>query len=110
MNESQNFAYLLLSYTAQGDLEIVAVGESARALIEALIDFELIDAETMVNPLTYADGKDRFVPLGEHLPNWKKDLPLLTRNEFNEWFKFDYRIDLYPMMHEKKENNFSETP
>lgn len=97
MKQSQNFAYVLLAYNSRGETEIFAIGESARALIELLVESNYIDNETMVDPT--GDG---YQMLGEYLQDWKENLPLLSRNEFNDWFAYDFRIDLYSMTQEKK--------
>ena len=103
MKKSQQFAYVLLSYTPKGDTEIMAVGESAHALIEAMIELGFIEGDVLIDPEVHGDGKSYFQPLDEYLPNWKQQLPLLSRNEFNEWFAYNYRIDLYPLIQEKEE-------
>ena len=104
MKQSQNLAYVLLAYNSRGETEIFAIGESVRALIELLIESNYIDNETMVDPT--GDG---YQILGEYLQDWKENLPLLSQNEFNDWFAYDFRIDLYPMTQEKNKK-VSKTP
>lgn len=97
MKQSQAFIYVLLAYNGRGETEILAIGESTRALIELLIKSNYIDNETLINPTGYG-----YQFLGEYLQSWKENVLFFSQDKFNDWFAHDFRIDSYSIVQEKK--------
>ena len=85
---------------ANADCNIICVGESMSAVIDGMIEMGLIRGDTQVTPL--ATGNAQFL-LEDYLPSWKTEVRLLTKNEFNDWFRFcDYEAWEYELFTDKK--------
>ena len=85
---------------ANVDCNIICAGESMSAVIDGMIEMGLICGDTEITPL--ATGNARFL-LEDYLPSWKTEVRLLTKNEFNDWFRFyDYEAWEYELLTDKK--------
>jgi hypothetical protein len=79
---------------------VVCAGESMSAVIDDMIEAGLIDENTQITPLAMSNAR---YTLEDYLPSWRTELRLLTKNEFNDWFKsYDYRAWEIPFATEKK--------
>lgn len=69
--------------------EILCAGLSVAAIIKNMIEIGDIRGDSLITP----NSSRRKYFLDEYLKNWKEELPLLTQNEFNDWFSYsDYEI------------------
>lgn len=77
--------FIVLDTYPFADCPIICAGESMSAVIDGMIEMGLIRGDTQVTPL--ATGNAQFL-LEDYLPSWKTEVRLLTKNEFNDWFRF----------------------
>ena len=76
------------------DCNVICIGSSVCAIIAEMIDLGYIRGDCIINPIS--SGRRFF--LDEYLKDWKNELPLLTQNEFNEWFNHEYEIWDFPLI------------
>lgn len=75
--------------SSQENAEILCAALSVAAIIKNMIEIGNIRGDCLITP----DSSKRKYFLDEYLKNWKEELPLLTQNEFNDWFSYsDYKI------------------
>ena len=94
------FIVLDLYPVSRGGCNVICAGESMSAVIDDMIEEGLIDENTQITPLAMSNAR---YTLEDYLPSWRTELRLLTKNEFNDWFKsYDYRAWEIPLATEKK--------
>lgn len=76
------------------DCNILSAGLSVAAVIKNMIEMGYIRGDCLITP--NSSGRRYFVD--EYFKNWKEELPLLTQNEFNDWFGYaEYEIIDFPL-------------